>query len=170
MPELFESTSIKNLELPNRFVRSATWEGLATEDGFVTQRLLDLSAQLAQGGTGLLISGHAYVSREGQATPFQLAASADEYVPGLREVAQTVHDFGGKILMQLNHAGCFAPVSRTKLEPIGPSPAATKDGPVGRQMTPRRSGRSWRLSDMRQAVPGTPALTVSRSTGPTAIW
>src|SRR5665647_1705865 len=32
VPELFETTSINGMTLANRFVRSATWEGLAGED------------------------------------------------------------------------------------------------------------------------------------------
>ena len=31
MPKLFENTRLKDLELANRFIRSATWEGLADE-------------------------------------------------------------------------------------------------------------------------------------------
>ncbi|MBP1748170.1 MAG: hypothetical protein H6Q52_709 [Deltaproteobacteria bacterium] len=33
MSKLFESTSLKNMVLSNRFVRSATWEGLAADNG-----------------------------------------------------------------------------------------------------------------------------------------
>ncbi|MBP1741660.1 MAG: hypothetical protein H6Q48_3953 [Deltaproteobacteria bacterium] len=33
MSRLFETTRIKGLELANRFVRSATWEGMAAENG-----------------------------------------------------------------------------------------------------------------------------------------
>ena len=61
MSKLFETTTIKNLILPNRFVRSATWEGLAADDGAVTQRLIDVAVRLALGGVGLIISGHAYI-------------------------------------------------------------------------------------------------------------
>jgi 2,4-dienoyl-CoA reductase-like NADH-dependent reductase (Old Yellow Enzyme family) len=73
--KLFESTSIKGMILANRFVRSATWEGLAAVDGVVTQRLIDVQTQLALGGVGLIISGHAYVSREGPAGKWQLGVT-----------------------------------------------------------------------------------------------
>ena len=48
MAELFDSTSINGMSLANRFVRSATWEGLADEDGAVTPRLIDMMVALGQ--------------------------------------------------------------------------------------------------------------------------
>ena len=67
MSRLFESTEINGLKLSNRFVRSATWEGMAGDDGSVTPALVDLMARLAEGGVGLIISSHAYIKPEGQA-------------------------------------------------------------------------------------------------------
>ena len=40
--------------LSNRFVRSATWEGMATDSGASTSKLVDLMARLAAGGVGLI--------------------------------------------------------------------------------------------------------------------
>ena len=57
MSVLFASTSIKKMVLSNRFVRSATWEGMAADDGGVTERLIDVQTDLARGGVGLIISG-----------------------------------------------------------------------------------------------------------------
>ena len=135
MSRLFESTSIKNMVLANRFVRSATWEGLATDDGAVTPRLIDVQTQLARGGVGLIISGHTYVSREGQAGNWQLGVYADELINGLTDMARIVHAAGGKIALQLAHAGSHAASRITGLEPIGPSVMETDSGPVGREMT-----------------------------------
>jgi 2,4-dienoyl-CoA reductase-like NADH-dependent reductase (Old Yellow Enzyme family) len=134
MPHLFEKTTIKNLTLPNRFIRSATWEGLAADDGSVTPRLIDVAVKLAQGGVGLIISGHAYVSREGQAGSWQLGAYSDELVPGLADMVKAVHDCGGKIAMQLAHAGSKAASRLSGLEPIGPSIAEIEGTKVGREM------------------------------------
>ena len=83
MTDLFETTKINTMTLANRFVRSATWEGMAADDGAVTPGLINLMTDLAQGGVGLIISSHAYVSREGQAGPWQLGVYADDLVPGL---------------------------------------------------------------------------------------
>jgi len=52
MPSLFEKTNINHLTLINRFVRSATWEGLATDPGEVTDALIEKMAVLAEGGVG----------------------------------------------------------------------------------------------------------------------
>ena len=108
MSKLFESSSINTLQLPNRFIRSATWEGMAGADGSVTEPLLETLVALAQGEVGLIISGHAYVSPVGQATPGQLGMYKDELLPGLRELTAAVHAQGGRIAAQLAHAGNFA--------------------------------------------------------------
>jgi len=127
MAELFEVTSINGMRLANRFVRSATWEGLADRDGAVTPRLIEMMAELAKGEVGLIISGHAFVSPEGQVGPGQLAAFDDRFLPGLREMAGAVHAAGGRIALQLAHGGCRANLELSGLEPIGPS-APEKNG------------------------------------------
>lgn len=60
-PILFEPLSIKGLELKNRFVRSATHEGLGTFDGRPTSLLQELYEKLAINETGLIITGSAMV-------------------------------------------------------------------------------------------------------------
>jgi 2,4-dienoyl-CoA reductase-like NADH-dependent reductase (Old Yellow Enzyme family) len=152
MTKLFETTIIKSLTLPNRFVRSATWEGLAGDDGSVTSRIIDVAVQLAKGGVGLIISGHAYVSREGQAGSWQLGAFSDKLVPGLTEMVKTVHDCGGKIVMQLAHAGSKAAFRLSGLDPIGPSIAEIEGKQVGREMTKKdieRVGQAFAAAALR---------------------
>ncbi len=118
MKKLFESTIINGMNLPNRFVRSATWEGLATTDGAVTPRLIDRYLELVKGGVGLIVSSHTYVSKEGQATPWQLGVYKDELIQGLKELTCSVHKNGGKILLQLAHAGNYAEESLTTQPPL----------------------------------------------------
>ena len=113
MSTLYEASAINKLVLKNRFVRSATWEGLATPAGEVTPRLIEMMTDLARGGVGLIISSHAYVSPEGQGTPWQLGVYKDELVPGLKQLTAAVHASGGKIVMQLAHAGQYAETQLT---------------------------------------------------------
>jgi 2,4-dienoyl-CoA reductase-like NADH-dependent reductase (Old Yellow Enzyme family) len=134
MSGLFETTSLRNMTLSNRFVRSATWEGLATPEGEVTPRLIDVQTQLARGGVGLIISGHAFVSQEGRAGRWQLAGYSDEFIPGLAAMAKAIHDAAGKIALQIAHAGTWGAFQLTGLEPVGASTMPTESGPVGRGM------------------------------------
>lgn len=121
MAILFESSVINGMRLANRTVRSATWEGMATTDGVCTRRLTDMMVKLAEGGVGLIITGHGYVSREGQASPRQLAIDDDSTVQGLTEMAEAVHRSGGKIAMQIAHGGAQASAILPGPERIGPS-------------------------------------------------
>jgi len=105
---LFETTTINGLPLANRFVRSATWEGMATVDGRVTPKLTETMVALARGGVGLIVSGHAYVSKIGQASPFQMGIYDDSLIEGLAAMTAAVHEAGGRIVAQLAHAGTFA--------------------------------------------------------------
>jgi len=104
--------------MANRFVRSATWEGMAGEDGSATPRLIETMTALAKGGVGLIISSHSYIRPEGQATPWQLGIYKDELIPGLRQMTEAVHSCGGKIIMQLAHAGNFAAEALTGQPPL----------------------------------------------------
>jgi len=121
MAALFEETRINGMVLANRFVRSATWEGMAGDDGSATPRLVDCMVALARGGVGLIISSHAYVHRNGQAGPMQLGVYSDDLLPGLTAMADAVHQNNGKMVLQLAHAGFFADAGRTGQPPLAVS-------------------------------------------------
>ncbi|MFZ3047324.1 MAG: NADH:flavin oxidoreductase [Desulfatirhabdiaceae bacterium] len=118
MSRLFEATTINGLTLQNRFVRSATWEGMATLEGGVTPKLTNTMIILAKGGVGLIISGHAYVRKDGQASPWQLGIYSDTQMDGLRWLASAVHESGGKMVIQLTHAGNFSAENLTGQPPV----------------------------------------------------
>jgi 2,4-dienoyl-CoA reductase-like NADH-dependent reductase (Old Yellow Enzyme family) len=142
MPSLFEETRINALILKNRFVRSATWEGLAAPSGEVTDKLIEKMVELTTGGVGLIISGHAYVEKEGQAGARQLGAYDDDLMPGLRRMTDAVHTAGGKIVMQLAHAGIQAPESLTHGKPFGPSAFEIDPGVFASEMDLSRIRRT----------------------------
>ena len=66
MTKLFTPNQINGMTLSNRFVRSATWSGMAADDGACTPQLVDLMVNVAKGGIGLIITGHAYVRQDGR--------------------------------------------------------------------------------------------------------
>ena len=123
MPEIFEQTRIKSMTLPNRIVRSATHEGMAEKDGGPSERLRKLYGRLARGGIGCIITGYAYVSREGESHfPGMLAIDRDELVPRYQELVDSVHEEGTPIVMQIAHCGRQTDMAATGLPPIAPSP------------------------------------------------
>jgi 2,4-dienoyl-CoA reductase-like NADH-dependent reductase (Old Yellow Enzyme family) len=134
MASLFDVTTINTITLRNRFVRSATWEGMAGADGSMTEKIVDMYSRQAEGGIGLIITGHTYVSKEGQAVQQQLGLHRDGLIGGFADLTRAVHERGARIIVQLSHAGCRADVGQTGVEPIGPSVLKGEQGQVCRAM------------------------------------
>jgi 2,4-dienoyl-CoA reductase-like NADH-dependent reductase (Old Yellow Enzyme family) len=130
MSTLFEESTINGMMLKNRFVRSATWEGMAGVEGAVTPKLTDLMVQLAKGSVGMIITSHAYVRKDGQAGPWQLGIYSDTLIDGLIKMTRSIHQHGSKVVVQLAHAGFLAngklsgqtPVALSLLDGYGKSP------------------------------------------------
>ena len=102
---LFTPGSIGLLEIPNRLVRSATAERMSDEEGIPLPPLYRLYKELSQGGIGLIITGHMYINLEGKCHPEMTGIDAVSKLPGLQTLAQTVHEEGGKAVVQINHGG-----------------------------------------------------------------
>jgi 2,4-dienoyl-CoA reductase-like NADH-dependent reductase (Old Yellow Enzyme family) len=88
-----------------------------------------------RGGAGLFITGMAFVKREGRAAPGQLGVYDDRHIEGLANMASAIHNAGGKVLLQLAHAGCYAPPALNGHEALGPSTNHTEKFPACREMT-----------------------------------
>lgn len=111
MKTLYDKTAINGMELRNRFVRSATWEGMCDEHGRPSPKLAQCYRQLAHGGVGLIITGYTFVRPDGKQTRGSLGAQNDDLAPQLSELAEAVHQEGGKLCMQLVHTGGQARVA-----------------------------------------------------------
>ncbi len=121
MSRLFSPVKIGSLELRNRFVRSATFEGMAKGNGRVTDDVIKLYRNLAKGGVGLIITGHFNVDQVGKASVNQIGIHSNEMIPGLKRLVQGVHEHDGKIVFQLSHAGRQTTKKITGHSPIAPS-------------------------------------------------
>jgi 2,4-dienoyl-CoA reductase-like NADH-dependent reductase (Old Yellow Enzyme family) len=135
MSRLFEATIINKIKLSNRFVRSATYEGLANEDGSCTNRLTEKIAELADRSVGLIITSHTFVSPEGRARPLQLGIYKDAMISGLREMTEAVHRKKSRIILQLSHGGAQADPKISGLEALGPSTFEKADRTVSEEMS-----------------------------------
>ena len=85
---LFSPGKIGGITIKNRFVRSATWAGLADDQGGATPALMDLMENLARGGAGLIITGHAYVHPSGRHAPGQLGIHTDAGIKPMRALTE----------------------------------------------------------------------------------
>ncbi len=124
MTRLFESTTVNGMRLQNRMIRSATWEGMCDERGHPTQKLIDCYVALARGGVGLIISGYAFVHPLGKQLPGKLGIDSDELAPDFRRLIEAVHAAGGRLAIQLVHAGGQTNSGRIGRQPQAPSAVA----------------------------------------------
>ncbi len=122
MSILFSPFAIKGLELRNRIVRSATVENRASEKGYGTRELRDFFVELSAGGTGLIVTSGAYVQESGRSLKHLLGIYHDDLIPSYREITDAVHAVGGRIAMQIYHAG-----RQTSRRVIGETPLAPSE-------------------------------------------
>ncbi|MBS7288672.1 MAG: NADH:flavin oxidoreductase, partial [Candidatus Freyarchaeota archaeon] len=136
---LFEPGVVGSMEVKNRIVRSATYEGLADDNGIVGDRYVDLYRRLAQGGAGLIITGFAYVRGDGISLRGQVGLYSDECVPPLEKMVKAVHeaDPDVKVVVQLSHGGRQSHPKLTGGVLIAPSPIPDKSVKV----TPKEMSR-----------------------------
>ncbi len=134
MNSLFDTTHIKGLELKNRLIRSATHEGMSDRDGFPEKALFKLYERLASGGVGLIVTGLAFVARDGNSFfKGMQGIDRDEHIPAYKKLVEHVHGHGSKIAMQIAHCGRQTTWVAAGRQPIAPS--AVKDKSV--LVTPR---------------------------------
>lgn len=120
------------LRLRNRLVMPAMETGKG-DDGFVTDRILDYYDSRTRGGAlGLVITEHAYVTRDGIAAKGQIGADSDDKIPGLTRIAEVIHGNDTAAIAQISHAGSASPIKYSGLDqPVAPS-AVINPGAVDR--------------------------------------
>ena len=105
-PDPFAPADLGPVRLRNRFIKAATFEGMAV-DNLVTDRLIDFHRVMAAGGLGMTTVAYLAVSPEGQGAPGEIVVRP-EAVAGLRRLADAVHAEGAAVSAQLGHAGPVA--------------------------------------------------------------
>lgn len=103
---IFEIVKLGNTVSKNRIIRSATFEGMCYSSGFPGEDYKRMYAELAKGDVGAIITGFAFISKEGKAMqPGQAGMDSAEKIQYFREIADEVHKYDCKIFMQLAHTG-----------------------------------------------------------------
>jgi 2,4-dienoyl-CoA reductase-like NADH-dependent reductase (Old Yellow Enzyme family) len=102
---LFTETRIGKMRLKNRFIRSATWENMATEDGHMTDKLYAIYEELAKGEVGLIVTGYANIVEEEKPNAGMMGMYNDSFIDEYKKLTELVHRNDAKIVMQLAYGG-----------------------------------------------------------------
>lgn len=111
------------LTLPNRLVKAAMTEGLADAHNNATPKLATLYTRWAHGGIGLQLTGNVQISRRHLERPGNVVIEGPQsnaQRAGLAAYAGAAKSRGGKVVMQLSHAGRQTP-SAVNDAPLAPS-------------------------------------------------
>jgi 2,4-dienoyl-CoA reductase-like NADH-dependent reductase (Old Yellow Enzyme family)/ribosomal protein S18 acetylase RimI-like enzyme len=136
MTDLFSKTSIGRLNVRNHFIRSATMEGKAAEDGRPTEAIEEMYVNLAKGGVGTIITSYTYISDYEQPQKYELGIYKNEMIPAYRVITDRVHEAGGRIIMQLVHGSSLSQGYPEKAKILGPSAIPNpRSGMTPKEMT-----------------------------------
>ncbi|RVT82254.1 NADPH-dependent 2,4-dienoyl-CoA reductase [Rhodobacteraceae bacterium CCMM004] len=129
-PRLLSPLDLGFVTLPNRVLMGSMHTGL--EETKDWNRVAEFYAARARGGVGLMVTGGMAPNPEGGVFPGAAGLYTAQDIANHRTVTDRVHDAGGRIAMQILHAGryayspdCVAP-SAIK-SPISPFPPRALD-------------------------------------------
>jgi N-ethylmaleimide reductase len=152
---LLDPVTLGGLELPNRVAVAPMSRVSTAGDGVPTPQMADYFAAFAAGGFGLVLTDGTYLDHaHSQAYPDQPAIVTDEQVRAWARVTDAVHAAGGRIFLQLMHAGALVQGNHHCDEPIAPSAVL----PRGRMLRGYGGGGAWTMpreatrEDIRAAV------------------
>lgn len=105
-PHLFQPLDLGFTTIKNRVLMGSMHTGLEEQKNGFT-RMAEYYGQRAAGGVGLIVTGGVAPNRAGWVAPFSMRLSSSSQVPGHRQITDRVHADGGKICMQILHAGRY---------------------------------------------------------------
>ncbi|MCV7259800.1 NADPH-dependent 2,4-dienoyl-CoA reductase [Mycobacterium shimoidei] len=106
-PQLLSPLDLGFTTLRNRVVMGSMHTGLEDRSSHI-DRLAEYFAERARGGVGLMITGGYAPNRTGWLLPFASQLVSPAEARRHRRVTSAVHEAGGKILLQILHAGRYA--------------------------------------------------------------
>ncbi|SDE70005.1 NADPH-dependent 2,4-dienoyl-CoA reductase [Limimaricola pyoseonensis] len=114
-PTLLSPIDLGPLSLPNRVMMGSMHTGL--EETGDWHRVSEFYAARARGGAGLIVTGGMAPNREGGVYPGAAGLFTEDDIANHARVTARVHEEGGRIAMQILHAGRYAYSKRC----VGPS-------------------------------------------------
>ncbi len=137
----FRAGRIGSLGLPSRIIMGSMHLGIESEPG--GEALAAFYAERARGGAALIVTGGSAVSREGAGGRHYSFINEPQDEPKLRRTVRAVHDAGGRIALQLFHAGRYGSPEYFGVEPVAPSAVPSRFSRcTPRAMTPEDIART----------------------------
>ncbi|MBR1444245.1 MAG: NADH:flavin oxidoreductase [Firmicutes bacterium] len=101
MKRVFEPLKLRNMSMKNRLVRSATWEGIAKQDGSITDESYEIYEELAKGGVGTIITGFTSVALHDYYFGGMMRLCDDGLIPQYKKLTDIIHTCGTPVIAQL---------------------------------------------------------------------
>jgi 2,4-dienoyl-CoA reductase (NADPH2) len=143
----FTPLKIGPLKLRNRFVKTATNEGMC-KGGVVSKGLAQFHEGVAKGGAALSTVAYCSISADGKTFVDQARLGKDT-VADFKVLTDGVHKHGGAASAQITHAGCFTFLPKTVMPTSKPFSASGGFNKVG-VMTNRYFKKKMNRDDMDQ--------------------
>jgi len=122
---IFEPILINSLKVKNRIFMPAMHLNMA-ENFLVTDKLIGFYAKRAIGGAGMISCGYATVD-DLSGSSLNIGAHKDEFIPGLKRLAEAITQNGARAALQLNHSGRYNfSFFLNGKKPVAPSPIASR--------------------------------------------
>lgn len=122
MTHLIDPLNNPKLNLQNRLVYPPMATAKSSEDGHVTDQLIDYYDEKSRGGyVALFIIEHSFINQQGKASAGQLSIADNSVIDSLRKLSAVIHKNSSKAVMQINHAGSAASSAVTGMNVVGPS-------------------------------------------------
>lgn len=139
------------LQLPNRVLMAPLTRNRADRDGTPNELQATYYAQRAQ--AGLIISEGSQPSAAGQGYPNTPGVHTDKHQSGWARIAERVHDEGGRLVVQLMHAGRISHVDTSGVQPVSSS-AVRAEGEIFTEggMKPHSEPRALQLGEIGSVI------------------
>ncbi|MEQ8170812.1 MAG: FAD-dependent oxidoreductase [Candidatus Eremiobacterota bacterium] len=105
---IFKPIHIGQMQLKNRVALAPMGTRLGNRDDTMSDRMIEFYTRIAEGGTGLIITGVTAVSRNGTVATGMNSLYDDRHISGFTALAESIHKAGAKLAVHLMHAGMEA--------------------------------------------------------------
>lgn len=106
MKNIFDNIKLKNLQMKNRTIRSATNErNFCSETGEITEELLEIYKNLILGGVGTIITSFANIMKSDQPAQYMIGIYEDRFIDGFIPITELADENNCKMILQIVYGG-----------------------------------------------------------------